>query len=81
MTLYFVQIWRVFEDKEYFSFFYRTVFNGIVVTNGVWMVVQVGGQQEKACLDCTSETMRYKMLIIGTLGGGVGMQHHGVTLI
>ena len=43
-----------------------------------WM----GGRGENVCSGCISETVRCRKLILGKdIGlGGVGVQHHGVTL-
>ena len=49
-------------------YFYPTAFKGyagIVFTHVVRMGGQVVGWREKACLDCISETLRGKMLILG----------------
>ena len=51
-------------------------------------VSRAGGQNEKVCLGCISETVRCRKLILGRdrVGfgwgclGGVGVQCHGVTL-
>ena len=36
---------------------------------------------EKACPGCISETLRFKILMVGTLVGGVDQRCQGVTLI
>ena len=37
---------------------------------------------EKVCLGCISETVRWRKLILGRdMGRGVGVKHHGVTLL
>ena len=43
----------------------------------------MGGQREKVCPGCISETVRCRKLILGRdIGlGGVGVKHHCVTLI
>ena len=43
----------------------------------------MGGQREKVCLACISETVRCRKLILDKDSGlgGVGVQHHGVTLM
>ena len=45
--------------------------------------MQFGGQREKVCPDCISETIRCRKFILGRdiSLGGVGVQCHGVTLI
>ena len=45
------------------------------IVSGYWS----GRQRELSCLDCISETIRCRLLILGTLvgGGGVGVQRYG----
>ena len=45
-----------------------------------WVAGWVGGRREKVYPGCISVTIRCRNLK-GTLVGGVGVQHHGVTLI
>ena len=50
------------------QFFYPTALKGcrgIVFTDGVRMGRQAGGQREKVCPGCISETVRCRKLILG----------------
>ena len=46
-------------------FWYREHFTEIVFTHGVRAGVRMGGQREKVCLGCISETVRCRKLILG----------------